>query len=292
MSGTVLVRRSALGDVVLLGAITASVPRPVTVVTDARYVPLAARLRGVDHAVAFGEHQGVQGRVIDLQGSLATRRAFPGAARIHKRSVRRRMWLWWGVGDGRPPVPVLYAEAAGVEAWRPPWFDLPPRPRDTLLLVPGAAHRPKRPPTRLLVAAAHAWEGPVRILGGPGEEEEVHGLAEHVPGATTLVETGFERTLEAMAQGAACVSGDTGLMHLAGACGCPVLAVFGPTHPADGFGVHDGAVVQRHDLSCRPCALHRVARCRMGDHACMDLDVDELLAALRRITGASCAGSC
>jgi len=294
MSGTVLVRRSSLGDVVLLGAVTATVPRPVTVVTDARYVDLARRLRGVDRALPWerrGEATTAGAQVIDLQGSLRTRRAFPGARRIHKRSLRRRAWLWWGLGSGRPPVPVLYAEAAGVEAWRPPWFDLPPAPRDTLLLVPGAAHGPKQPPIPLLAAAGRAWEGPVTILGGPGEEALAAELQGKVPGAVVRVEEGFDGTLEVMGRGAAILSGDTGLMHLGAACGCPVVALFGPTHPADGFGVHDGAVVQRDDLSCRPCALHRIDRCAMGDHRCMDLGEERVLSALRQVTGAPCAGS-
>ncbi len=292
--GTVLVRRSSLGDVVLLGAIAASVPRPVTVVTDPPYVALAARLRGVDRAVAFGDHAkavSMGSAVIDLQASMATRRAFPGARRLRKRSVARRAWLWWGVGRGRPPVPMLYAEAAATEAWRPPWFDLPAVVRDTLILVPGAAHGPKRPPMPLLEAAGRSWAGPVRVLGGPEEGGLVDALVARIPGATGLAERGFDQTLQAMARGAAVVCGDTGLMHLAGACACPVVALFGPTHPADGFGVHDGAVVQRDGLSCRPCALHRVARCRMGDRRCMDLPAEQLLAALRRVTGVPCAGT-
>ena len=291
MSGTVLVRRSSLGDVVLLGAVAATVPRPVTVVTDARFVALAERLRGVDRALPWEQRHEARGQVIDLQGSLRTRRAFPGARRIRKRSLRRRAWLWWGLGSGRPPVPVLYAEAAGVEAWRPPWFDLPAAPRDTLLLVPGAAHGPKRPPVGLLAAAGRAWEGPVTVLGGPGEEALAAELQGLVPDASVVVEEGFEATLEAMGRGAAVVSGDTGLMHLGAACGCPVVALFGPTHPADGFGVHDGVIVQRDGLSCRPCALHRVDRCAMGDRLCMDLPEERLLAALRQVTGAPCAGS-
>jgi hypothetical protein len=278
--GTVLVRRSSLGDVVLLGAITASAPRPVTVVTDAPYVELAARLRGVSAAVAFGDHGSVRGRVVDLQGSLATRRAFPGAVRLHKRSLRRRLWLWWGIGEGRPAVPEIYAEAAGVPAWRPPWFDLPSATRDTLVLVPGAAHGPKRPQANSLIAAAEAWNGPVVVLGGPGEDAVVQAVASRIGGAEPLVERGFDETLKVFARAAVCVSGDTGLMHLAAATGTPVVTLFGPTHPADGFGCHKGVIVQ-NDLSCRPCALHRVNRCAMGDHACMDIDGHRIREAMR-----------
>jgi ADP-heptose:LPS heptosyltransferase len=284
--GTVLVRRSALGDVVLLGSVTASAPRPVTVVTDAPYVALAQRMRGVDRAVAFGEHGDLVGLVVDLQASWSTRRAFPGAARVDKQSVRRRMWLWWGVGSGRPPVPSLYAAAVGVTAYRPPWFDLPRAPRDVLALVPGAAHAPKRPLPRSLVAAGRSWDGPIVVLGGPDDGAAVAAVAEALPGAVAVVERGFDETLSWLGRAKVCVSGDTGLMHLAAACGVPVVAIFGPTHPADGFGVHDGAIVQR-TLGCRPCALHRVDHCAMGDLACMDLADEVVVAAVRRCAGAS-----
>ncbi len=263
---TVLLRRSSLGDVVLLGSVTAAIDGHVTVVTAPLLMTVAERLKGVDAVAPWPSRP--PGRVIDLQGSLRSIRLAPWARRIRKRSLWRRLRLWtrWG---GRPPVSEIYGEACGVMPVPTPWIDVSGS-RDALALIPGAAWRLKRPPIDGLVEAGRAWNGPVVVLGGPGEDELVGGLVAKVPGAEALCERGFARTIETLGHCRVAVGGDTGLTHLAGACGATVVAGYGPTHPDDGFFVYDGVVVHR-DLSCRPCALHRVQSCCRGDHLCMDI---------------------
>lgn len=277
----VLLRRGALGDVVLLGAVTSRIG-PCTVVTDPRWVPIARRLRGVVAAVPWPELP--DGDVIDLQGSLSSRLLAPGAARIDKRSLRRRLRLLTSAIPPRPPVPALYAEACGVLPAAPPWIDLPARPRDTLALIPGAAFPAKQWDPMRFARVGRSWEGPVVVLGGPGEEALVATVAAEVPGASTCVERGFDRTLDWLARCRVAVAGDTGGMHLAGAAGAAVVALFGPTHPSDGFFVYPGEVVQRR-LWCRPCTLHRRERCPLGHHRCLDLAAAEVVEAVRRCAG-------
>lgn len=278
---TVLLRRSALGDVVLLGAVTAALSGEVIVVTDRRLVPVAARLRGVDRAVAWPEVPA--GRVVDLQGSVASRILAPGASRIRKRGLRRRLRLLTDRVAPRPTVPAIYAEACGVRAMAPPWLELPVRDRDALALVPGAAWAPKRPRASLLVEAGRRWPGPVVVLGGPGEEALVGSVAAEVPGAVAIVERGFDETLGQLARTRVALCGDSGLMHLAGAAGAAVVACFGPTHPSDGFFVYPGVALGRA-LPCRPCGLHRIDQCGRGDLACHDIALAQVLEAVR------CAG--
>ena len=58
-------------------------------------------------------------------------------------------------------------------------------------------------------------------------------------------------------------------MHLAGAVGTPVLALFGPTTEEWGFfpaGPRDR--VLESQLDCRPCTLHGKKHCDRN-HACM-----------------------
>lgn len=65
------------------------------------------------------------------------------------------------------------------------------------------------------------------------------------------------------------VTGDSGPMHLAGAVGTPVVALFGPTAEEWGFfpsGPNDR--VLQAPLDCRPCTLHGKKHCNR-DHACM-----------------------
>lgn len=82
------------------------------------------------------------------------------------------------------------------------------------------------------------------------------------------------------------ISNDSALMHLAGALGVPVVALFGPTswrrlHP---WGVVHTIV--REDLPCMPCFEYssRPLHCAAGlDYACMrDLSMDRVLEATRQ----------
>ena len=111
-----LVRRRALGDVVLLGAVTAALGG-VTIVTEPRYLPIASRLRGVVRVVPLGTP--VEGPTVDLQRDLVTLRAFPWARRVRKHSVIRRLRVA-GVKVARPDVVTSYARACGVTPVAPP----------------------------------------------------------------------------------------------------------------------------------------------------------------------------
>jgi len=277
----VLIRPGKLGDVVLLGAVSAALGECV-VATNRRYHGIASRLTGVRRVIELDAVRQESGALVDLQGSLRSRWLCRGRAHrtIHKRSLRRRLWLHTGhPAAPRPTVPELYAEAAGVRPAPLPWIGLPSEPRTTLGLAPGAAFGPKRWAAERFAAVGRAWSGPVTVFGGPGEQALVSAVAGAIPGARALAESGFDATLAALPALAAMVAGDTGLMHIAGAAGVPVVALFGPTHPADGFWVYRGAVVQR-DLRCRPCALHRVERCRVGHHGCMDSTPEAVLRAI------------
>lgn len=271
-----LYRPGRLGDVVLLGAVTGSLGA-CRVATEARYHPVAARLRGVVEVVT--PDRAHRDGLVDLQANLRSRLRFPAVRRIRKHTFRRRVWLRLG-WPRRPSVPDLYARALGVRPAPLPWIDLSEQPRDTLVLVPGAAWGPKRADRAALLGAGRAWPGPVAVLGGPGEEALVHDIAGRL-GAEAVVEAGFRTTLRVLARAALTVSGDTGLMHLAGASGSPVIALFGPTHPDDGFFVYPGTIIQ-NELSCRPCSLHRVERCARGDLACMSGLSGPVVAAVRR----------
>lgn len=282
--GTVLLRKSALGDLVLLGAVSGSVEPPVTVVTSPAYVGLAKQLPGVENVIPWTRELAGSdlpaGRIVDLQGSWRSRALCRGRSnsRIHKHSIRRRARLWFRAIAPRPDVATLYAEACGVAPAPPPWIT-GSSVRDTLAVIPGAAWATKRWEANRFMAVGRAWSGPVVVLGGPGEEDLVSRVSKGIPGASAVAERGFARTLEVLKRTQIAVAGDSGLAHLAGACGAQVIGLFGPTHPDDGFFVYPGRVVQRA-LRCRPCTLHRQPVCPKGHHRCMDLDVEAVLEAI------------
>lgn len=286
----VLIRRGALGDVALLGSITSQIKGSVTVITAPQYQQLASLLIGVDNTIGWTKqtaHSAVidlipeGAKVIDLQGNRHTKalaRAIDRNYRsINKRSIRRRARLWFPALAPRPTVPEIYAEPLQIVPSPPPWFDIKTQNREGLALVPGAAWATKQYHLDGFAEVGRSHSGPVYILGGPDDGDLVDQLSQAVPGSIPISERGFTRTLEALSQCAVAVSGDTGPMHLAGAAGCRVVGLFGPTHPSDGFFVYPGIVVQDNALKCRPCTLHRQPACPRKHHKCMQLSAATII---------------
>jgi heptosyltransferase-2 len=86
------------------------------------------------------------------------------------------------------------------------------------------------------------------------------------------------------------LTNDSGLLHVAEACGVPVVALFGPTHPRLGFAPwRPVSTVLRVEIDCSPCDLHGPARCPRSHHRCMkELSVERVREAiLARLPGAS-----
>ncbi len=67
------------------------------------------------------------------------------------------------------------------------------------------------------------------------------------------------------------VTNDSAPLHLAVAVHTPVVAIFGPTVPAFGFGPRDAhdTVVEIIDLACRPCSIHGGNSCPITTFECM-----------------------
>jgi heptosyltransferase-2 len=94
---------------------------------------------------------------------------------------------------------------------------------------------------------------------GAGEREAIVDLT----GATTL-----QTLAGVMSLAAACVSNDSGAMHLAGAVGTPLAALFGPTREKETAPLtrHGGrSDVLINHVWCRPCMLRECP----FDHQCM-----------------------
>lgn len=289
---TLVIRLSSLGDVVLTGAVTAALG-PVALLTRARYAPVAARLRGVERVLCLEEDPPLVGfeRVVDLHASPRSRllalRARAPSARVRRYDLRRRLRVALKVGAPPPRVIERYAEAAGVPPSPAPWIALPRLATpEALALAPGAAHPTKRWPAASFAALGRRWPGPVSVLGAQSERALVEAVAAQIgPRAEVVCERGFERTFEALGRAAALVGGDSGLLHLAGASGVPVIGLYGPTTSADGFWCWEarGRALEL-PLSCRPCSLHGGPACPVGDHLCLGgLEVEAVWSALEAL---------
>lgn len=68
------------------------------------------------------------------------------------------------------------------------------------------------------------------------------------------------------------ICNDSAPMHMAAAVGTPVVAIFGATVPALGFGPSGpmDAVVEMQGLKCRPCSMHGGKKCPIKTFDCMN----------------------
>jgi heptosyltransferase-2 len=89
-----------------------------------------------------------------------------------------------------------------------------------------------------------------------------------------------------MSLASACVSNDSGAMHLAAAAGVPTVAIFGPTNERATWPIaprHVRIEVVTNPVWCRPCMLRE---CPI-DHRCMTgIEPGHVLAAVDRIARA------
>jgi lipopolysaccharide heptosyltransferase I len=250
--------------------------------------------------------------VVDLQGLLksaviarlvgAARRV--GFPRAHLREPAARFFYTETPDPGEAPHVIhknlALVRALGVEAtavrfpWRPAQSALAAAvrarfgPEGYALLNPGAAWPNKRwPPARFgAVAAAIRWEYGLRsvVMWGPGEEPLA---AEVVAASEGAAEAAPETTITdivAIARGGrVMVSGDTGPLHIGGALGVPLVALFGPTLPA-----RNGPWAARDEVLSRVsgCECFYQRECRRADRCIDDISVDEVLVSVRRRLGA------
>ncbi len=80
----------------------------------------------------------------------------------------------------------------------------------------------------------------------------------------------------------AVVMHDSGPMHLAGALGKPMVALYGPTSPQRTGPYRRGESVVRLELPCSPCYLKRLAQCPHNHRCLRELSPDMVFDRLRR----------
>lgn len=126
----------------------------------------------------------------------------------------------------------------------------------------------------------------VVIVGAAGEEALAGAIAQQI-GAETLVWSGKTTVRELIALTARCrlyITNDTGPMHIAAACGVPLVAIFGPTDWKTTAPFGDGHALVRQPVDCAPCLLRE---CPI-DHRCMTgVTVEQVVAAADRLMPAS-----
>jgi lipopolysaccharide heptosyltransferase I len=117
-------------------------------------------------------------------------------------------------------------------------------------------------------------------LWGSGERHLADEIVAHAEGAAFASPKASIADLVALARGATVmVSGDTGPVHIASAVGTPIVGLFGPTRPSRNgpLSAHD-VIVSRAGV----CQCHHLRTCRAGRMCLLDVEVEEVVAAVAR----------
>jgi heptosyltransferase-2 len=143
--------------------------------------------------------------------------------------------------------------------------------------APGAAygHAKRWPPARvaeLIARLTNERDVTAVLVGAAGDRDagrEIESsLARHGGRPDRMLnligQTDLRSAMGVLACCRACVSNDSGAMHLAAALGVPVAAIFGPTDERVTAPIGDHDVIV-HQVFCRPCMLRD---CPI-DHRCM-----------------------
>jgi ADP-heptose:LPS heptosyltransferase len=158
---------------------------------------------------------------------------------------------------------------------------------DFLVIAPGARWESKSYPiegfkelTKILTRNGFQ----VVAVGGKGEFEKGREI-EKAGGVNLCGKLSLTESLAAISLSRGVVANDSAVVHMARSVKKPVVAIFGPTHPAFGFApAPDEGRALTLNLPCSPCSLHGRTKCK--ERKCFKIPPErvatELLSTVRR----------
>lgn len=317
MKSILLIRYSALGDVILATSVLAPLRAKypgvrIEWVTDAN---LAGLLEGVvDRVIPFSRKDAasraavlrdVKGRfdlAIDLQNKLWSLRVARAAAPKRLRFQRRTTLQALGSLVGRDVVfddvhaIELYARAAELEQGGQVALKMNEAATErarTLVpdgrwvaVSPGAAWESKRWPAARFGQVAKALRADgyrIALVGGPMDGALLDAVRAECAPDVDLTQESLAVLAAALGRVSLLIGNDSGLVHVTTAMGRPALALFGPTSVRRWAPRAPGGAVSL-GLSCAPCSNHGSRVCPLGHHDCLEkLEVSRVLAEARRL---------
>jgi heptosyltransferase-2 len=238
------------------------------------------------------------GYATDLRRPLLSRPIRRPRGALHQGAYYQHLTRALGMASG-PLEPVLAVADAHIGAARSlltgrGWDGS----RPLVVLAPGAAYGTAKrwPPAhfgRLVQMLMAERRGQCVLVGSAADGETARWVRDAAgPGpASSLIDLTGATSLDTLAAvltlASACVSNDSGAMHLAGAVGTPLAALFGPTREHETAPLAktgSRAEVLINPVWCRPCMLRE---CPI-DHRCMKgLSPATVFAAVERLMRAS-----
>jgi heptosyltransferase-2 len=248
------------------------------------------RIRAVGADVAIVAHRSFRSALLPFLASVPSRVGFDesGGRCLLTRRVRYRglpheidriaaLAGPAGLGPVEAPLPLRLSVPGPGEAEVARSLDDTGGGRGLLVVAPGSRWATKRwPPERFAEAAARlAGEAGLRVVvtGGPDDRVAADAVARGVGEDAADLAGGLSLggLLALVARASLVLSNDSAAAHVAAGLGTPVVAIFGPTVPGQGFAPRGEAVrIVGADLPCRPCGRHGGEHCRLGTHACME----------------------
>ena len=267
---------------------------------------LGTRLRARRYARAYLPHRSWRSAALALLARAAERTGFadsPAAGSYTRRvprpagghEVERLLALAGGpAGAAGASPPVRLALTADDRAAADGWLRERGLAPGFVALAPGSIWGTKRWPGYAGLAAA--LDRPVVVVGAREDAPLADAVAAAAPGRahSAAGALGLRGSAALIARAAVLVTNDSAPLHFATAVGTPVVAVFGPTVPAFGFGPRGprDLVVEHGALPCRPCSAHGPQVCPLGHHRCMrELSVESVAAAVAAVSGVEAHGA-
>ncbi len=159
-----------------------------------------------------------------------------------------------------------------------------------VVIAPGAAHANKKWPVErfAMVASDLHRNYDLNIVWATTSSETDTRLPDlDIPKSSVyeLTDAPISELASVIEQGRLTIANDSGIAHLSSAVNTPVIALFGPTHPALGFaprGRFDRIVSV--DEYCRPCSIHGDKPCFRDERYCFTrIDPDSVVDIARDI---------
>jgi heptosyltransferase-2 len=220
------------------------------------------------------------GYATDRRSSLLTRAIARPQTDLHQRQYYQELTTALGIHEGPPYARITPDADHARQVLREIGLDLD---EPFVVFAPGAAYgRAKQWLPERFAELAHAiiadrgWS--VLMVGAAVDRETCEDIVRRLPKTGTrinrLIDFSGKSDLATLAgilsQAHSVISNDSGAMHLAGAVGTKVIAIFGPTRETATAPLSAGPrapapIVITHEVFCRPCMLRE---CPI-DHRCM-----------------------
>jgi len=174
---------------------------------------------------------------------------------------------------------VLETDYAPPEYWQGSKLDKPDSHAGCIVFCPGSRFGPAKRWGGFGALAGLLFERDIVVLGDAADAADAEAIESIAPdrvknlcGATTIIEAA-----RIVSNAKAVVANDSGLMHLAGFTGAPVVGIFGSTSPSWTRPLGTKVKIANVKAGCVPCFKRT---CRHHRYECLSKITPEMVAAL------------